>query len=251
MQKLGEWKDLCGETSKSIREVILHLLLKGSTAYPQGFCITSKNYTDFSRRLDRLDQCYQMSKPNSMPKPDEDNATILQEQYKLFPKQHLQHDQFATFKHGIRKVKLQFTFLDYIYFFKVTKDNIHLRRDSELVTCDILDQMPNLVEVQVDLPTKYDHRSEWSGYRYGQLVSKEDPCLRTLHRIIYEQIAIELAAHENVTVRNFMDVDEELRFQAMRESAQRELKLTAAEMIELYAVGKEGGILLPANDLGS
>jgi hypothetical protein len=253
VEKLGAWKGLCGIASKSVREVVLDLLLKRSTAYPHGFCITSENFAKFSQRLEGLDQCYQMSKPNSMPKLDEDNATILQQQYKLFPKQHPQHDQFATLKHGIRKVKLQFTFLDSMHFFKVTKDNIHLQRDSDLVTCEVLDQMPNLTEIHIDLPTRYDHRCEWSGYRYGPLVHNEDPCPRTLHRVIYEQIAIELATHENVSVRNLMDEDEELRFKAMRKSAQRRHKLTAADMVELYAVGteeREGGILLPADDLG-
>jgi hypothetical protein len=245
VQKLGDWKYLL-LASAQIRAITLRLCFNGSNAYPKGLCISADHHYSFSRRLRNLDHHQQLLLPNSVARP-RSRASYLAHQYKKFPKMYPNLERFATFKHGIRKICLQFDFLSYIYFFKVTTSGIDYWKPQNLVTCDVFDQLPNLNEIVIDLPTEYDHRSQrQAGPR---LDHADEPCPRALLRQIYERIAIELASFKEVKVLSHLDDEEEQRYRGLRESAILRLKFTSAELQELYA-DDGGGIELDADDLG-
>jgi hypothetical protein len=246
VQKLGDWSSL-PSVSVQIRALTLRLLFNGSATYPQGFCVTSNDYACFNRRLRRLDKYHQMTQRDSVVKSGDRTASLLARQYKDFPQIYSHLERYATFKHGIRKICLQFDFLGCLYFFKVTVSGINLHRPESYVTCDVFDQLPYLNQIVVDLPTSYD---QVRGHVDSMLFHESEPCPRILHQLIYEQVALELVVYKDVAVRFFIDVDEEQRFTAMRESAQLALKFTAGELTELYA-DDDGGIELDEGDVGT
>jgi hypothetical protein len=246
VQKLGDWRSLL-LVSSQIRALTLRLLFNGCSTYRHGFCITSDKYYGFGRRLRRLDEHHQLTQSDSVFKPGDRIVSLLARQYRTFPKIFPRLDRYATFKHGIRKICLQFGFLDYLYFFKVTTGGIDRYRPERCVTSNVFDQMPNLNQIVVDLPKNYDRGQG----RMGPILSHQvDPCPRILQRLIYEQVALELTAYRDVTVRFLLDADEEQRFICKRESAQLELKFTAEELIDLYA-DDEGGIPVDEDDSGT
>ncbi|KAF2691633.1 hypothetical protein K458DRAFT_381479 [Lentithecium fluviatile CBS 122367] len=245
VQKLGDWKFLL-LVSTQVRAITLRLLFTGSNTYPNGFCISSDNYLRFGRRLHRLDKSHQTLDSDSVVSAGR-RSSVLASQYRKFPKVYPELQRFATFKHGIRKVHLHFDFLSYLYFFKVTVDDIDRRRPEGYATSDVFEQLPHLNEIVVGLPTSYDR---YQGL-YGPLLFHDrDPCPRILHRLIYEKVAADLAHHNEVGVRLFIDEDEERRFRDLRESARLALKFTEEELRELYA-DDGGGIVLEGDELDS
>lgn len=249
MQRLGDWKSLLS-VSKQTRALALYLLFNGSDAYPQGFCVTSDDYAGFGQRLRRLNEYYQMTQPDSVVKPGDRDASIHACMYSQFPKIYTELERYATFKHGIRKVWLQFDILGYLDFFKSMAGltmGIDIQRPEHGVTCDVFNQLPHLNQIIVDLPPS---DNDYPG-RVGPLLPHLfNPYPRILHRLIYEQAALQLAAYEDVTVRFFADTGEERHFTALRAAARLALRVTAVELTELYA-DDGGGIQLDKLPLGS
>ena len=246
VQKLGEWQSIM-QVSKQFRALTLDLLFKGCNAYPLGFCVSAFSWNVFASRLRRLDTYSQMTQPWGVVKRGDRAGSGLAQQYNQFPKIYPQLDRFATFKHGIRKIYLEFDFMSYMWFFKVTAGGIHLERPKGCMTCDVFDLLPHLNQIVIALPIQYDSKKRYYG---PMLVHDDEPCPRTLHRLIYEKVAVELAAYKNVEVHYFIDDDEKQRYTGMRQSAQLALKFSEDELVELYA-DDEGGIALSEDDLGT
>lgn len=147
--------------------------------------------------------------------------------------------QYATYMHGIRKLYLEFGFLYSLYFFKVSVGKIDRFRPRNLITCDILKQMPQLTALYIVLPREwYFHSPKATLMNFWH---PERPCPRIVSRWIYERVAEVLACYEDVCVFPFMDESEEKNFRDLREAARLSWKMNEQELRELYE-DEDGGI---------
>ena len=166
---------------------------------------------------------------------------FLAEQYLNFPKQYPMLVRYATMRHGIRRIFLQFDFLESMHFWKVCIAGFDRYRPKNFITCDTLEKLPNLKNIHVRLPFVWwrDRLTQ----RGPQLFREVEPCPRTLHQFIYTRIADILAPYKHVKVDMFFDQAEEQHFYNIHQAAALALKLTKKDFDELYE-DCEGGIEL-------
>ncbi|KAF3004035.1 hypothetical protein E8E13_000866 [Curvularia kusanoi] len=231
--------------SHQVRAITLRLCIAGGSGltHSAGLCIAASSYKDFAESFNRLGDYYQMVEPSSVPKNSQEAA--LAKCYTRFPRIYPDFNRFATLRHGIRKISLSMDFLPFMRFFEVEIGGFQKHRSRRGLTYHAFDRLPHLNEIVLILPGR-----PHSGWRHNpycggpQLFHDEDPCPRRLHRVIYERIAVLLAWHSKLTVRNFVDGEEEQRFAEQRVEAVHALNFTEDDLHELYA-DDGGGIELP------
>jgi hypothetical protein len=238
---LGEWGHLLG-VSAEIRKLTLQLCFRGGWLYPQGLSILVNSHSHLEKSVRRLGNYYQIFDRDSVPKPSDHMAITLAHQYKYFPKIYRELKIYGTFMHGIRKVYLEFDFWSSLHFFKVSVCDIDKYRPKDFMTCDVLERLPLLNSIYFYLPTRETPKNDLT--RYGpRLFHPEKACPRSLHRLIYEQAAIELASYQGVHMKMFMDQDEEERFLCLHAAAKSTLRFTKEELDQLWE-DSDGGIQL-------
>lgn len=240
-QRLGSWKALL-YVSTQVHALTLRLCFSGSESFPHGFCITSYSYPEFQRRIYRLGMYYHTVEPGAMVSEDLRSQTLAS-RYKTFPKIFPELKRYATYVHGIRKICLQFDFFSFFRLFKVTAGGFARMRQPHYMTCNVFDRMPHLDALIIILPTGTAQSLQDQPRQYPKLFHRHSPCPRILLRFIYERIAVELTSYEDLTVKNFLDADEEEHFENRRDKARLALKSKPGERNELYA-DIEGGIEL-------
>lgn len=243
VDQLGDWYQLL-YVSHQVRALTLRLCINGGSSLvrSKGLCITSSSYHTFVDRINRLGDYYQMIAHDSIP--TNANEEALSKCYRRYPRIYPHLNQYATFRHGIRKISLGMDFLSSMHFFKVEAGGFKLYQKPRGLTYHIFERLPHLNEIVIRLPLR--PRGGWKDNpcaRGPWLFHHQSPCPRSLHRIIYERVA-EVLAPYNVTVRNFVDAHEKERFLAARIAAMDALKFTAAELQELYA-DDGGGVEVP------
>lgn len=238
VDKLGDWCHLLG-VARQVRALALRLCFLGSSgvASSKGLCIDATSYRRFEECIHRLGWYYQMTAANSLPVNQKTEA--LAKCYSQFPKIYPHLSQYATFRHGIRKICLKMSLLSYMRFFKVTVGGFekYWWTDNHM-TSEVFDQLPLLNEVVIKLPVRPRGVRGWrDNYMEGgpALIHYDFPCPRILHRIIYERIAEVLASCERVQLFRFLDYGEAQRFLNLRQSAIKKLKFTSAKLEHLYA----------------
>ncbi|KAF2132399.1 hypothetical protein P153DRAFT_189971 [Dothidotthia symphoricarpi CBS 119687] len=253
VDKLGDWCYLLG-CSRQVRSITLRLCFMGSSnlTYSKGLCIDILSYKALEDCFDRLGKYYQMMGPDSLPVDQKTKA--LSDCYSLYPKIYPQLRQYATFRQGIQKICLKMSFVSYMRFFKVTAGGFGKYWRTDHMTFEVLEQLPFLNEIVIKLPVRPHGAGGWKdNFHEGgpQLFHHESPCPRMLHRILYERIAEALASHEHVRLTRFIDNDEKQRYWEFRKNAVAKLKMTGAELEELYR--DDGGgieledVVAPAN----
>jgi hypothetical protein len=235
LDQLGSWRALL-RVSAEIRADTLRVILVHNDNSPGGLGISSNSSLHLENVMYRLGMHYQITEPNGVPVSAEEK--VLAYQYLNWPKMYPHLSRFATFRHGIRRLRLKFDYLDALHFFKVTVGNLHEYRHNDVLTCDIFEKLPNLNGVTVSLPTYWwidDARQ-----RGPQLFHDENPCVRILHRFIYERAATELAPYENSRVIGFMGQEEVDRFQVL-------LDLALSDQLKTQFSDREtdGGVPVP------
>jgi hypothetical protein len=242
--QLGEWASLLA-VSHQVRAISLRLCFAGTSdmTFNNGLCIIVNDFFRFKNSIRRLGKHRQMIEANGIP--TDDKTWELEKTYKAFPKIYPHLEQYATFQQGIRKIELQFSFMDAFYFFKITAGSFaqHWKAKPHYMDFEVFEQLPHLNELIIKLPDLYGHSEDaprqpirmFYGYPYN--------CPRTLHRLIYEKAAEVLAHYKNVKMCGFIDEEEEERFLKIREVAKKNLKITMEELEELYKDNK-GGIEL-------
>ncbi|KAH7402716.1 hypothetical protein BKA66DRAFT_564617 [Pyrenochaeta sp. MPI-SDFR-AT-0127] len=241
--QLGKWSSLL-RVSHQVRAIALRLCFVGGSdmAFDKGLCIVARSYFEFADTIRRLGSYYQLSGPNSVP--SDDRTLALAKTYKRFPKIFPQLKQYATIRHGIRRVHLQMGFLNYFHFFKITIGGFDQYWRAYYVDYQVFEQLPNLTELIIKLPDptgRLDNKAAQPGppLFYDQDLS----CPRILHRLIYEQAAELLAPYDNVEMYGFIDGFEALRFKTLLNHAIETNKFTERDLQELYAENG-GGIEL-------
>lgn len=233
VERLGDWRGLL-LASTQVRAITLRLCFTGSLLFDKGFCITSYRYVEFQHRWKQLAKHYQVVEPNGVPFDVRTRALAIR--YDNFPKQFPALKQFATFRHGIRKICLSFDFISFLHFFKVTVGGFDQYNPGHFLTCDIFERLPHLNAIVILLP--WNRKDHWKDVptQYGPpLFHDTFPCPRVLYRLVYERIAVELASYKDVTVTPFLSTEEEERFWNMREAAILSLKFSDEDFKELYA----------------
>jgi hypothetical protein len=111
-------------------------------------------------------------------------------------------------------------FLDYMNFFKVTSGGFERYQNHNLMTYEIFEQLPRLNEIILRLPLRPGRGWRDDPRRFGPLLFHfVDPCPRQLHRVIYERAAEVLEPYKSVRVLNFVDENEESRFDSLHQAA--------------------------------
>jgi hypothetical protein len=243
VDQLGEW---CGllKVSRQVRALALRVVTVHNDMYPGGLCIVSNSLHAFQDSFNRLGWYFQVKEDNSIP--TDAWTEVLAKRYMDYPKQFPQLSRFALMRHGIRKLNIQFNWLDALYFFKVSIGSLDQWRPKSHITYEVFEKLPNLDGLRITLPNQWQNH-EPVIRRGPKLFREEDPCPRVLHRMIYESIATHLASYSDLSVTGFMDVDEGQLFSDHREAAILSLKMTVEESKELYAECG-GGVQL---DVGS
>lgn len=234
--QLGKWASLL-TVSHQVRAISLRLCFAGSSdlAFNGGLCIVAESYASLQRTLRRLEKHRQLVKANSVP--TDDHTRQLEKAYLLFPRMYPQLDRYATFKQGIRKMHLQFSFLDSLFFFQVTAGSFAQHWKPHWLTYKVLETLPHLKALRLTLPDAHgrledDLRKQPVSLFYGEPFN----CPRTLHRLIYERVAQVLAAYEAVTLHGFMDEEEQVRFGALRELYKKDV---GGVQLDETAVGRK------------
>jgi hypothetical protein len=242
-EKLSDWATLLA-VSHQVRAITMRSCFIGTrvTGTYGAFVLSSSTGCRLESAFRRFGRYYQMIEPNSLPTNSETQA--LAECYKQHPKIYPHLKQYATFRHGLRKIRLTFGFIGYMHFFKVIIGGFdrYLRPGS--LSYEVFEQLPNLSEISLRLPLQ--PRQGWNNlpYQPGPVLFHNDaPCPRKLHRVIYERIAEVLTLHLRVRVTNFMDKNEMVRYDALRYAALKNCKWSAADYEELYAEC-DGGVQL-------
>jgi hypothetical protein len=237
--QLTEWSALL-IVSHQVRAITLRLCFVGSSliAGSTGLHIDITSYLDFIKCVRRLGKHYQMTESDSVPTNDKTLALV--KTYKQFPKIYPHLKQYATFRHGIRKVSMQMDFLNYFHFFRITAGGFK-QYWKPYLDYEVFEMLPHLSELLVKLPDAMgllqDHpRQTGPPLFYGHPFD----CPRILHRLIYEQAAEVLARYGNVTMQGFIDELEDMRFKALRKTAIEGLKFNAHELEELYTEDDDG-----------
>ncbi|KAF2625969.1 hypothetical protein BU25DRAFT_412214 [Macroventuria anomochaeta] len=243
VDQLGDWYQIL-YVSHQVRAITLRLCITGGSSliHSKGLCITASSYRTLTERIDRLGEYYQMIEPHSVPTTSSEQA--LSKCYRRFPHIYPELKQYATFRHGIQKISLSMDFLSFMHFFKVKAGGFQRYQKSQGLTYHTFERLPNLNEIVIKLPLRPREGWKYTPHPGGiQLFHEESPCPRSLHRVIYERVA-EVLASFKVTMRNFIDDNEEQRFLACRLEAVEALKFTRLELEELYA-DDGGGVELP------
>jgi hypothetical protein len=244
---LGDWMGLLTASSDT-RELALKLCIEGSDMYCGGLTILVPNLPNFKDTLNRLGRYYQMVKADGVPTRDVPETFTLARRYLDFPKQYPELDRFATMRHGIRKLCIQFEFIDVLHFWKVTEGGFkrHTNPRRHYITCDAFEQLPCLDGLRIFMPGK-----KWKDgpcQDGPQLWDKLDPCPRKLHRMISKRMAVALAPYKDVQAFGFMDKKEEQNFDELHDFHHQSQKFTQQELQELYE-DCGGGIQLHQADL--
>lgn len=178
---------------------------------------------------------------------DNDTAAQLARLYNDFPLIYPQLNRYATLRHGIRKLHLEFSFLDSMHFFRVEVGSFAQWYRDFRIDHRVFLQLPALNQVIFRLPdaTGYlEDRVPQCGPRlfYG------DPfnCPRILHRVIYERAAEVMAECDwfEFGVYGFMDLEEEKRFAGLQKEARKSVLVGMEVMREMYNDGERGGVEL-------
>jgi hypothetical protein len=237
VEMLTRWGALLA-VSHQVRAITLRLCLIGNSEMiiSGGFSVASGSRRALDSVLQRLGSHYQMTRSNSLP--TDYTTQTLADCYMHYPRIYPHLIQYATFRHGIRKMFLRMNFINYMHFFKITTGGFERYLDADKpapVSFEVFEQLPHLTEIALRMPHR--PRQGWldDPWQIGPtLFHHEFPCARALHRVIYERIAEVLAVYPNVKVNGFIDDYERDRFFALRESHMQNSKWTAAEYKELY-----------------
>lgn len=241
--QLGEWSSLL-RVSYQVRAIALRLCFVASSdmASHKGLCIVSRSYFEFADSIRRLGKYFQLVGPNSVPV--DDKTLALAEKYKHFPRIFPQLKQYATLCHGIRRIHLQMSFLNYFHFFKVTTARFEQYWRPYYLDYAVLERLPHLTDLIIKLPDPTGRLDETLNQPGPPLFYDQDfACPRILHRIIYEQVAELLVLYENVEMYGFMDGLEAVRFKKLRSNAIQANNFTRSDLDDLYA-DDEGGVEL-------
>jgi hypothetical protein len=245
VDQLGDWAALIS-VSHQVRAIAVRLCLQGNSdmLYGNGFCLCAGSYKKFGNAIRRLGRYYQMVEPNGLP--IDPNSRALAHCYKQHPHLYPQLTQYATFRHGLRKVCLVMNFISSMHFFRVSHGGFERfwYPKHEHMTYEVFDLLPNLKEIEIRLPIQ--PHAGWKDnvcQRGPRLFHHRQPCPRTLHRLIYTRIAEVLAPYNTVHVINFGDEQESKLFKQQRKEAQAKLTLTKKDYEELY-VECGGGVEL-------
>ncbi|KAF2823335.1 hypothetical protein CC86DRAFT_66102 [Ophiobolus disseminans] len=233
VSKLTNWNALLG-VSHQVRAITLRLCFIGSSDLIQGkgFSIDASSPRGLDKTLSRLGGYYTMVEANSMPVDYDTQA--LSDCYMHFPRMYSHLKQYATFRHGIRRISLGMTFYEYMRFFRVTVGGFRRYLNPEVISYEVFEQLPHLSEVAIQLPDR--PRRGWCNILLpGPLMFHHDsPCPRILHRIIYEKAVETLTLYPHLKVTGFVDQEEEARFNQLRATSLKNAEWTAAEYEELY-----------------
>jgi hypothetical protein len=240
--QFGKWASLLS-VSHQVRAICLRLCFVGSSDldFSNGLCIVAKDFYAFKCCIRRLGKHRQMTKANGVP--TDDKAWELEKTYKSFPKIYPHLDRYATFGHGIRKIHLQFSFLDSLQFFKVTAGSFEQHWRPYHLDFEIFEQLPHLNELIIELPDAKGFLEDNSRQPVRLFYGEPFNCPRILHRLIYERAAEVLARYKDVKIHGFIDEEEGLKFLELRDTATNGLKITTEELEELYGENL-GGIEL-------
>ena len=236
VDQLGAWAALIS-VSHQVRAIVVRLCLQGNSdmLYGKGFCLCAGSYKKFDHAVRRLGQYYQLVEPNGMPTNPKSKA--LAHCYHQHPHQHPQLTQYATFRHGLRKICLIMSFISNMHFFKVSHggfDRFWYPKHKHM-TYEVFDLLPNLKEIEIRLPVQpYEGWKDNVCQRGPRLFHYNQPCPRTLHRLIYTRIAEVLAPYDNVRVIKFGDEQESQLFEQQRKEAKAKLTWTKKDYEELY-----------------
>lgn len=249
VEQLGDWFHIL-YVSHQVRAIALRLCitLGGDLTQSRGLTIVAGSYKGLRDRIDRLGDYYQMTSSNSIPTSSAEQA--LSKCYQRFPKIYPHLTRFASLAHGIRKVSLSMDWLSFMHFFEVIAGGFERYYKSfksfhkkKVLTFEVFERLPCLNEIVVRLPLRpYGGWQDKPGQCGPQLWHVDSPCPRAVHRVIYERVAEVLAAY-SVTVRNFIDYGEILRYETARAAAVKALLFTKEELEELY-VEDGGGVQL-------
>jgi hypothetical protein len=238
IDQFGSWKSLLW-VSHQVRALALRLRFIGSSylALGAGLCLDVTPYLGFNSCVRRLGEHYQMTDANGVP--TNDKTLALAKTYKQFPNIYPQLEQYAIFRHGIRKICMQMDFLNYFHFFKVTAGNFE-QYWKPYLDYEGFDMLPHLKELIILLPDLRG-RLEDTLPQNGPRLFYNYPfaCPRILGRLIYEQAAEMLVHRDKVSMHGFIDELQGMRFYALRKKAIENLKFTSQELEELYA--QDGG----------
>ncbi|OAL56750.1 hypothetical protein IQ07DRAFT_607065 [Pyrenochaeta sp. DS3sAY3a] len=204
----------------------------------KGMCLLSITLSDFSEKIRRLGKFFQMVEANGVPVDDKSYASAYN--YMRFPKLYPELKQYATLRHGIRRICLELDFSTSFEFFRITKHGYNEGWESRHFGIEVLERLPDLRELTIILPDvtgKLEDKPYHPGPRL--FYDLDFACPRILHRILYEQAAEVLAPYKDVKLYGFMDENEAQRFKALQQKAILLLKFTPRELRELYA--EDGG----------
>jgi hypothetical protein len=231
--QFDKWTSLLS-VSHQVRAICLRLCFVGSKemTYSNGLCIVARDFYSFKSCIRRLGKHHQLIEPNGVP--HDDKTWELANLYKSFPRIYPHLSQYATFYHGIRKMYLEFSFLDSLHFFKVTTGYFSQHWKSYHLDHEVFERLPYLNELIIKLPDAKGLLED--DYRQPVRLFYGEPfnCARILHRLIFERAAKVLAPLENFKMYGFIDNEEEGRFIEFLACAKRGLKITTKELEELY-----------------
>jgi len=228
VDKLTDWYALLG-VSHQVRAITLRLCF----IYHGGFTLLSTSCHSLDSALNRLGRYYQMTNDNG--RPTGDSAKALADNYRNYPRIYPQLKQYATFRHGLRHIALSMGFVAYMHFFKVNVGSFKQYLLPGSISYEVFDKLPNLKHLTFQLPRK--PRQGWRdtpGQPGPPFFFPDFPCPRLLHRIIYECIAEFLTLYPRIHVYEFVDADEQERYEDLRAAAIQNRDWSSAELKELY-----------------
>ncbi|KAI2475097.1 hypothetical protein Ptr902_13489 [Pyrenophora tritici-repentis] len=236
---LGSWSALL-RVSHQVRAISLRLCLAGSSdlKYDKGLCIFAEGGGDLKNAIRRLTKFPQLLQPNNASIATDEKTSMLINTYKYFPKIYPHLERFATFGHGIRKVCIRLSFIDTMHFFKVETAGFAQYRKPCHIDFEVFERLPHLNQLIIFLPGRNYILTDMPRQQ-GPPIFGDEPCPRILHRLIYERAAEVLAKYPFVTLLNFMDEIEELRYKTLRKEAMNSLRFSEKDLSELYT--EDGG----------
>lgn len=236
---LGHWTPLL-RVSHQVRAITLRICFAGVQHMTsiKGMCLLSITISDFSEKIRRLGKFFQMVETNGVPVDDKSYDSAYT--YMRFPKLYPELKQYATLRHGIRRICLELDFATSFEFFRITKHGYQEGWHSRYMGIEVLERLPELRELTIILPDVTGRLEDKPYHRGPPLFYDLDfACPRILHRILYEQAAEVLAQYKDVKLYGFMDDGEAQRFKALKQKAILLLKFTPRELRELYT--EDGG----------
>jgi hypothetical protein len=194
IDQLGYWYGLLS-ASRQIRVTTLMLCLQGSSSltFRNGLCLSTTSVCKLEEYLNRLGRYYQMVEEQSVPLDSKELA--CSRNYNRFPTIYPHLRQYATLRHGIRKIHLSMGFAEYMNFFGATAGELKKYLNPRHLTYEVFERLSCLDEVVIKLPLR--PKGGWeNNFRQGgaRLFHPDSPCPRMIHRNIYERIAEVLAS---------------------------------------------------------